>query len=83
MGLSGFTFDRGFVALLLAVNLLRAGKEKRSLKLRRQRVGWNTEYFAPPLGALPYGQAFEVPSKRIAKAWPPSIVRRLQSSERR
>jgi predicted transposase YbfD/YdcC len=36
-----------------AVNLVRAIKDKRSLKLRRKRAGWDPQYLANLLGALP------------------------------
>lgn len=36
-----------------AINLARAVNDKRSIKLRRKRAGWNTEYLATILGHLP------------------------------
>jgi predicted transposase YbfD/YdcC len=36
-----------------AINLVRAIKDKRSIKLRRKRAGWDVEYLASVLGHLP------------------------------
>jgi predicted transposase YbfD/YdcC len=36
-----------------AINLLRAAKDKRSIKLRRKRAGWDPQYLAALLGQLP------------------------------
>jgi hypothetical protein len=36
-----------------AINLLRAAKDKKSIKLRRKQVGWDQEYLAALLGHLP------------------------------
>ncbi len=36
-----------------ALNLVRAVNDKRSIKLRRKRAGWSTEYLASILGQLP------------------------------
>jgi predicted transposase YbfD/YdcC len=36
-----------------AINLVRAIKDKRSVKLRRKRAGWDPQYLANLLGALP------------------------------
>jgi predicted transposase YbfD/YdcC len=36
-----------------AINLVRAIKDKRSIKLRRKRAGWDVEYLASVLGYLP------------------------------
>ena len=36
-----------------AINLVRAIKDKRSIKLRRKRAGWDVEYLASILGHLP------------------------------
>jgi predicted transposase YbfD/YdcC len=36
-----------------AVNLVRAAKDKRSIKLRRKRAGWNPDFLATILGHLP------------------------------
>jgi predicted transposase YbfD/YdcC len=36
-----------------AINLVRAIKDKRSIKLRRKRAGWDVEYLASLLGHLP------------------------------
>jgi predicted transposase YbfD/YdcC len=36
-----------------AINLLRAARDKRSLKLRRKRAAWNPEYLANLIGASP------------------------------
>ncbi|WP_037136037.1 ISAs1 family transposase, partial [Rhizobium leucaenae] len=35
-----------------AINLVRAVADKKSIKLRRKRAGWNTEYLQTILGAL-------------------------------
>ena len=37
-----------------AINLVRAIKDKRSIKLRRKRAGWDVEYLASVLGHLPH-----------------------------
>ena len=36
-----------------AINLARAVNDKRSIKLRRKKAGWNPEYLATILGQLP------------------------------
>ena len=36
-----------------AINLVRAITDKRSIKLRRKRAGWDVEYLASVLGSLP------------------------------
>lgn len=36
-----------------ALNLVRALSDKRSIKLRRKKAGWSTEYLASILGQLP------------------------------
>jgi predicted transposase YbfD/YdcC len=36
-----------------AINLVRAVSDKRSIKLRRKRAGWSTDYLASILGQLP------------------------------
>lgn len=36
-----------------AINLVRSAADKRSIKLRRKRAGWDTEYLASILGQLP------------------------------
>lgn len=41
------------VARHFAINLVRDASDKRSLKLRRKRAGWDTEYLATLLGTLP------------------------------
>ena len=35
-----------------AINLVRAIKDKRSIKLRRKRAGWNKDYLREILGIL-------------------------------
>jgi hypothetical protein len=34
-----------------AINLIRAAKDKHSIKLRRKAAGWNADYLADLLGA--------------------------------
>ena len=36
-----------------AINLIRAATDKNSIKLRRQIAGWDPDYLAKCLGALP------------------------------
>ncbi|HEY6255412.1 MAG TPA: ISAs1 family transposase, partial [Xanthobacteraceae bacterium] len=35
-----------------AINLVRTAKDKRSIKLRRKRAGWDPEFLAAILGQL-------------------------------
>ena len=36
-----------------AINLVRAAKDKRTIKLRRKRAGWDPDFLANILGSLP------------------------------
>ena len=41
------------IARHFAINLVRAAKDKHSIKLRRKAAGWDPAYLAAMLGALP------------------------------
>ena len=42
------------IARHFAINLVRAAKDKKSIKLRRKRAAWTEDYLASILGAKPH-----------------------------